>query len=171
MITTLLTILTICCLTASLVSLFLSWRWSAALAWLSLVPVYFIAGHPLTGGLLGFWGVACAIAVGINTLLPEAISRSRVGITYMGGAAVSGAFAGMLISQAGMIIGTVAGIALGSIAFSRTPAGKKVSASAYSKPWINYTCAKGFPIVVTVCTAAIAIMAIVRIYTNSFSTF
>lgn len=162
-----LTILTICGITASLVALFLSWRWSAALAWVSLLPMYFLEAHPVSGSVLTFWAIACAIAICINTLLPTEVSSSRVGVPYMTTGALAGAFTGMLLSNAGMIIGTVAGAALGSIAFCKTPAGKNRGIAFPWVKWLNYTCAKGFPIIATVCTDAVGIMATVSMYTIS----
>ncbi|MDE6782602.1 MAG: hypothetical protein K2J17_02645 [Paramuribaculum sp.] len=159
------TILTICAVAASLAGVFLSWRWSAIPAWLALVPMYFIDGRPVTGSTLLFWGVACAIALGINVLLPQPVVRSRVGMPYMVVGALAGAFAGMLmpLQQAGMILGAVAGLLLGAIAYSRTPSGPAIGLLFPTRRWFNYTCAKGFPVVVTIATAAIAIMAVVRI--------
>ena len=160
------TILTICAVAAAVAGIFLSWRWSAIPAWLALVPMYFVEGQPIAGSALTFWGAACAIALGINTLLPTAVVRSRVAVPYMTVGALAGAFAGMLmpIQQAGMILGAVVGMLLGAIAYSRTPAGMSKGLVFPSRRWFNYACAKGFPIIVTIATAAIAIMAVIRIY-------
>ncbi|MDE5800002.1 MAG: hypothetical protein K2H74_03135 [Paramuribaculum sp.] len=163
------TILTICAVAAALVGVFLSWRWSALPAWLALVPMYFIDGTPVTGTTLLFWGIACGIVLGINTLLPQSVVRSRVCVPYMAVGALAGAFAGMLmpLQQAGMILGAVAGLLLGAIAYSRTPAGSAKGLVFPSRQWFNYTCAKGLPIVVDIATAAIAIMAVIRFYSTS----
>lgn len=163
------TILTICATATAVAGLFLSWRWSAVPAWLALVPMYFIANHPLSGSTLLFWGGVCAIAVGLNTLLPTAVVYSRIGVPYMAAGALAGAFTGMIMPQhqSGMIFGAVAGLMLGAIAFSRTPAGADRNMVFPSRLWFNYTCAKGLPIVAAVATAAIAIMAVIRIYSPS----
>lgn len=164
-----LTILTICAIAAAVVCIFLSWRWSALVAWLALVPMYFIDGESVTGTTLLFWGVACGIVLGINTLLPQSVVSSRVCVPYMAVGALAGAFAGMLmpLQQAGMILGAVAGLLLGAIAYTRTPSGSSKGLVFPSRQWFNYTCAKGLPIVVTLATAAIAIMAVIRIYSPS----
>ncbi|MBO4954916.1 MAG: hypothetical protein J6C77_00750 [Muribaculaceae bacterium] len=161
------TILAICIVTASIVCLFLSWRYSPAVAWAALLAVYLIPTHPAGGGTLLFWGVACLIAVGISILLPEPVATSRVGVPYMTIASLAGAFVGMLLpySQAGMILGAVIGLILGAIAFSRTPSGVSSGMLFPSRKWINYACAKGFPIVITIATAAIAMLGVIRFYT------
>ncbi len=106
-----------------------------------------------------FWGAAAAIAYAINLLLPQHISRSRIGLGYIAGASLSGTFAGILLSQAGMIIGSAAGAFIGALAFSRTPRGKEIR---YPFPkFINYVCAKSMPTVITACICGLTAMNII----------
>lgn len=164
--TILLTILTICIAIAAVVCVFMSWRWSAIIAWLALVPVFFTDAAPVSGSTCLFWGTACALTLCLNTLLPSSVVRTRVGVAYMTVGALAGAFAGMLmpLQQAGMILGAAVGLLLGAIAFSRTPAGAAKGLVFPSRKWFNYTCAKGLPIVVVIATVAIAVMAVIRVY-------
>lgn len=143
----------------ALVAAFTGRRWSPAAAYLPLLSIHFIPGlHLDPGESLIFWGLAAAIACGINYLLPRELSTGTVGNGYLCGAALTGAFVGMLVSTAGIVLGAAAGALLGGIAFSRTPAGHVMRFP--SREFFNYLCAKGLPVTVVVSLAVISIMSI-----------
>ena len=96
-----------------------------------------------------FWGVAAAIVMVLEYLLPKNVVESRRGVGYMAGAALAGAFVGMAISHEWMVVGAVVGTILGGIAYSRTPAGMVMEFP--SSKFLNYLCAKGLPAVITMC--------------------
>lgn len=163
-------ILTIICIifsaaaiTAAAVMAYSSRKYAPAVAWVSLA-ILMVAGDNAPGwSTMAFWGTAASIAVAITLLLPEAVASSRNGIPYMTTGAYAGAFAGMLLpySNAGLILGALAGTAFGLIVHSRTPEGAILGFP--SRNFFNYACAKGLPTVITACTCALAILSIVQL--------
>lgn len=135
---------------AAIVASFRSLKWAPAASWCGLAVLIIAPVWAPSWGTLLFWGIAAAIATGIGFLLPPAVSEARNGVAYMTAGALAGTFAGMAMSaQAPMIIGAILGVIFGIVAFSRTPAGKSLGFP--SSRFMNYACAKGFPIVITAC--------------------
>lgn len=106
-----------------------------------------------------FWGVAAGIAIGINVLLPGPVAKSTDGTPYMTGASITGAFVGLLLGSAGLIVGAMAGVVCGGIAYSRSPRGGNLEFP--SRKFMNYLCAKGLPITITCCISALTILSII----------
>ena len=132
------------------------WRAWAALAIIRASDV----NIPLWSTII-FWGAAAAIALAIGYMLPKNVAGSRVGLGYfIGGAAVGAAVGfGVYTGQAGLIIGTVVGMLIGAMAFSRTPAGKTVATPM--RRYANYVLAKGSYVVVNIVIIALTIFNLV----------
>lgn len=148
-------ILTVIFLLAGLGLVFVSNRYGILVVYAGLCAAAVKASLPTTSTLI-FWGVATVLVLILSFMLPKSISGSRRGLGYIAGAALAGALVGLVISHAWMIIGGVAGAVLGSIAYSRTPAGKALGFP--SSKFLNYLCAKGLPAVIAVCMAGTAIL-------------
>lgn len=128
-------------------------------AWCAYAFLILSSAKVPTWQSVAFWGAAAAIAFSINMLLPQHISRARIGLGYIAGASLAGTFAGILLSQAGMILGAAAGAFIGALAFSRTPQGAEIR-YPFSK-FINYVCAKSMPTVITACICGLSAMNII----------
>ncbi len=131
-----------------LVLTFMSNRYAVVAAYAGMLGIAFtLPSVPVTA--LVFWGIAALIVIALGHMLPKAVVDSRRGVGYIAGAALAGAFVGMVISHGWMIIGAVAGAILGGIAYSRTPAGKVMEFP--SSKFLNYLCAKGLPAIIIIC--------------------
>lgn len=146
-----LTITGVLLLAAGVVLAFMPKSWSAPVAWLGLLLLRLGADVDAPWSTLLFWGCAALIAWGICVLLPKAVANSRMGVGYIVGASLAGTLVGMLLSAAGMIVGSALGAFCGALAFSRTPAGSVMRFP--SRQFFNYLCAKGLVAVVTTCIA------------------
>ena len=101
-----------------------------------------------------FWGVATLIALGITYTIPRNVAYSRVGVGFIGGGALVGAVLGMLTNtMAGIIVCSAAGVLMGGIAYTRTPAGRGIMQFP-SRRFFNYLGAKGLPSIVALSMAA-----------------
>lgn len=149
-------------LAVAVVVAFIPKPWSAPVAWVGLLMLVIGDVVDVSWGTMAFWGIAALIAWGINIMLPRSVASSPVGVGYITGAALAGTVVGMLIGNAGMIIGAVIGAFCGGMAFSRTPAG--VNLKFPSRQFLNYLCAKGFPAIVTACIAGEAFVLLHLIY-------
>ncbi len=138
---------------AGITAAFLTKSWSTPIAFLALPALYLTGETDITLSTIAFWGVAAAISWGIYQLLPAQVAKETAGTGYMTAAALAGTLVGLLVSQAGLIIGAVLGVFCGAMAFSRTPKGKPLEFP--SRKFLNYLCAKGLPIVVTTSIAGI----------------
>lgn len=147
---------------ASLVIAYIPRGWGALVAYCGLFCLSFVPGLTVKTEALLFWGVAALITLGICSLLPDWVSRSRKGVGYIVTAAIAGTLVGMLISSAGLIIGAVTGAFCGALAFSRTPEGKTLKFP--SSEFLNYLCAKGLPAVVTACIAGLILSTLYHFY-------
>ncbi len=138
-------------LAAGVVLAFIPKTWSAPVAWLGLCLLWFSGSIAVTWSVLLFWGIASAITLAINFLLPKIVANSNLGVGYIVGASLAGTLVGMLVSNAGMIVGSALGAFCGALAFSRTPKGGAMKFP--SQRFFNYLCAKGLVAVVTTCIA------------------
>lgn len=138
-------------LAAGVVVAFVPKSWSAPLAWVGLLLLWSGEAVHTQWSTMLFWGCAALISWGIGVLLPRAVSSSKMGVGYIVGASLAGTLVGMLLSSAGMILGSVVGAFCGALAFSRTPAGTAMRFP--SRQFFNYLCAKGLVAVVTMCIA------------------
>ena len=156
------TVIGVLLLAAGVVLAFIPKAWAAPVAWVGLFLLWYADCVTSPWSTMLFWGVAAAIAWGINVLLPKPIANSSMGVGYITGAALAGTLVGMLLSNAGMIIGSVLGAFCGAMAFSRTPAGEPMHFP--SRQFVNYLCAKGLPAVVTTCIAGEAFILLHYFY-------
>lgn len=109
-----------------------------------------------------FWGLATLIVLGLDRLLPAAITRGVDGRGYICGGALAGMVVGMLMSSAGIILGAVIGAFLGAMAYSRTPLGKALPFP--SADFLRFLCARGLPAVVAVSMVGLALCGLLAIY-------
>lgn len=102
-----------------------------------------------------FWGVAAAIVVMLNILLPKNVANSRLGVNWLAVGSVAGMLVGLTMGHAAMVIGAVVGMLFGGVAFAKTPKGSALGFP--SSKFFNYLCAKGLPMVVTVSIIGTAV--------------
>lgn len=157
-----LTITGVLLLATGVVLAFVPKGWSAPVAWIGLWLLCLGDAVQASWSTLLFWGMAALIAWGITILLPKAVANSKMGVGYIVGAALAGTLVGMLMNNAGMIVGSVAGAFCGALAFSRTPGGRTMKFP--SCPFFNYLCAKGLVAVVTTCIAGEAFVLMHYVY-------
>jgi uncharacterized protein YqgC (DUF456 family) len=103
-----------------------------------------------------FWGIASVLVLLVDFLRnDDAASASMTGNIYATVGAVGGMLLGMALGAAFMVLGVIVGALVGVFAFSKTPngAGLKFPTSTF----IHYFCAVGFPVIVTVAMAGLAV--------------
>jgi len=155
---TALTILGLTALAAALIPLFFSWRWCALTSFAGMCLCAAGNAGVARPAMLVFWGIAAAIATGINLALPKAVATSRTGMGYVAGGALLGTLTGYLLGMGALVICDVTGTVLGAMAFSRTPAGRHLDFP--SSKFVQYICAKGLPAIVTMAIAAFSVIVI-----------
>lgn len=109
---------------------------------------------PVSSRLLLFWAIAVLIVVSINMTrdMPQAIPmRARC---FIVGGAIAGMAAGLTFYQAGAIIGSVAGVILGAVAYSGLNRGSGIPVVG------RWAVSVGLPAVVTMSLVAIGIQGI-----------
>ncbi|MCM1355577.1 MAG: hypothetical protein NC212_04120 [Staphylococcus sp.] len=148
-------VVSILLLIGGIVLTFMSNRWAILSAFAGMCGVSCSIVYDHTDSLI-FWGVAAVIVIALQYLLPRNVVESRRGVGYMAGAALAGAFVGMVISHGWMVVGAVIGAVLGAIAYSRTPVGKMMEFP--SSKFLNYLCAKGLPAVITMCIVGTTVL-------------
>lgn len=143
---------------------FLSWRWSAGVAMAGFLLVYLGSEGSLGLTTLLFWGVAALLVLALNVMLPPRVAKARTGMGYIAGGALVGLVTGFLIAPSWIVLGCILGAVLGSVAYSMTPAGRILEFP--SSKFIQYLCAKGLPVVVTLSIAAFSVLEAVYAYQN-----
>lgn len=120
---------------------------------------------PLTGSLLISWLLITVIVLFIIIMQDPAIRVQSRGVAYMETGGVAGMTVGiafisilqsLTLAYALMITGTITGIFLGLLLFSRTPRGKALT--PLSGNFFRYLLAKGFPTLVTVAQLGIILV-------------
>lgn len=115
------------------------------------------------GGLtVLFWCLAAIICFIATMLLPESVSYSRVGVPFIAGGALAGAFVGIAIAHAALIVGAAVGAIVGAVAFSRTAAGAVLQFP--TRKFFNYLCAKGFQAIIVACVVVIIVLSIIKFF-------
>lgn len=142
-------------LVAGVVASFMSFRWTAAIAWLGLYLSHLSKMIYIPRSQLLFWAAAAILTVGINTLLPRDISRRQHGLAYIAAGSIVGIFIAIMLSGDKIIPGSIVGAIIGAIAYSRTPQGRFLRFP--STVFINHLAAKGLPTVVAQSIAGIAL--------------
>ena len=151
----LLTIICIILITAAIVLSFFSAAYASAPAFLALCVAGMSPGLSLSAGTYIFWSVAMILVLALNFMLPPQIASSRRGLPYIAGASLAGVSVAMsVMSHAAIITGAVFGAVLGSVAYGRTPRGRGLGFP--SAKFLNYMCAKGLPVAITMSIAGIA---------------
>ena len=146
---------------AAIFGSFRSMRWAPAAGWCALAALTAAsAGAPGWQTIL-FWGIAAAIALAINVMLPDIVTRTNSGTPFIAGGALAGTFTGLIMSQPAMIGGAVIGALFGALAFGRMAAGRAMGFP--SRRYFNYVLAKGFPAVITTCLCGLAVLYIINV--------
>lgn len=123
---------------------------------------------PLTGGMQLSWLVITLLVMMIIMMQNPAIRQQSRGVVYMIVGGIAGLAVGLLgftftsnlnLLYALAILGVVAGIFLGFLMFTNTPEGRDVSIS--TGRFFKYLLAKGFPVLIT--TAQLSIPAVILI--------
>lgn len=155
-----LTIIAFVTAVASIVATFLSKRCAIiaasvamACAWLGGLA---LPQNPFPVLSLILWGVSALMVGGLMIMLPRDITASRLGVGYLAGATLAGALLGWAIGQNWLVIGAIIGLVLGALAYISTPAGKGLR--SVPGGFRNLLFAKGFPVLVTITMAIIAIV-------------
>lgn len=158
----------IVCITISIIAIltalagtFRSMKWAPAAGWCALAALTAGSAGTLGWQTILFWGVAAAIALSINLMLPAIVTRNNSGTPFIFGGALAGTFTGMILSQPAMIIGSVIGVAFGALAFGRTTTGRAMGFP--SGRFSNYILAKGFPAIITTCLCGLSVLHIINV--------
>lgn len=147
--------------TVALVACYIPRIPASIVAFAALVFAYLgKAGGAVTGEVLVFWGAATAIVLGLRFLQPRGLLAMRAGTAYISTGSIAGAAIGFAISPttAAVILGCVAGAFLALTAYMRTPGSPRLAVA--SSPFLQYYCAKSFPIIIAVSMAAIALSSV-----------
>lgn len=119
----------------------------AALVAYASLWMFQLSGHlQFPSSTIIFWSVATLIVLGLDRLLPAAVSRASQGQGYIATGSFAAMAVGMLMSGAGIILGAAIGAFLGALAYTRTPAGQTLPFP--SSPFLRLLCAKGLPVIV-----------------------
>lgn len=161
------TLLAVVAILAAGAALVLSYRWiiaalSAAECALILVFAAGNANRAISVGSLIFWFAAAFIAAVIVRLLPEQVSKSRVGVPYMATGAIAGMMVGVALDTvAALVIGTAAGVLFGALIFGNTLAGSTLEFP--SMRYFNYVLAKGLPLVVAMSIVGLTLSTCIHL--------
>lgn len=146
-------------LTSSVILSFLSNRFSSLVAFCALCATGLTFMLDISMWTYIFWGIAAIIVTTLNFMLPPHISSSRLGLGYIATAALAGTLVGLVVSHAGAVVGAI----LGGVAYSKTPQGKLLEFP--SSKFLNYLCAKGLPVIITMCISGTVISILVLAFT------
>lgn len=145
---------------AGVVLCFMSSRWAGAVTFAAMCLFRLSGWAMFESGTLLFWGVATAICLGTDVMLPPQVARSRAGVYHIAGGCLAGAFTGMCTNtSAGIIVGAVLGGFFGALAFANTKAGRPMHFP--SGKFFNYLAAKGLPAVVVMSMTALVILLLI----------
>ncbi len=118
------------------------------------------SGDAVTGEILVFWGIATTIVLGLRLLQPRSLLAMRAGTAYICTGSIAGAAIGFAISpsSASVILGSVTGSFLALTAYMRIPGSPRLAVA--SSPFLQYFCAKSFPVIIAVSMSAIALSSV-----------
>lgn len=115
------------------------------------------SGHlQFSNSALTFWTIATAIVLIISFMLPRMLVQTTRGLGYMTTATLAGAIVGSLLGPKAVVAGAAVGAFLGALAFSRTADGSQLGFP--SNRFLQYLCAKGLPLVVTMSMIGLALV-------------
>lgn len=151
----------LCCGAAGVCSFIPRWP-ASVIAYCAMVFVSISGATTIGATTYVFWGIATLITIGINYMLPYEISRTRAGLPYIAGGALTGTAVGMATNTtAGVISGTALGVFFGALAYANTSAGRAMAFP--SSKFFNYLAAKGLPIIVTLSMVGIVLSVILTL--------
>lgn len=107
---------------------------------------------------LSYWGIMTAIVVAVGCMLPPALVKATQGLPHITVTSFAGMSLGLTFGYAPMIIGAALGAVAGTVFFARTPKGAGLQFP--SSRFLQYLCAKGFPVVVSVSLIGIAVLVV-----------
>jgi len=114
--------------------------------------------------MLSYWGIMVVIVVTILSMLPPTLVKATQGLVPMTVTSVAGMALGLTMGYAPMIVGAAVGTVAGAVFFSRTPKGAGLGFP--SSRFLQYLCAKGFPVVISVSLTGIAMMLALMKYNS-----
>ena len=106
--------------------------------------------------MMSYWGIMAVVVIIIVSMLPQPVVKATQGMAHITVGAVAGMLIGATIGYAPMIVGCMV--------FVRTPKGKALG--LLTSRFVQYFCAKGLPVVVTVSILGIAIEVAAVQYSN-----
>lgn len=152
----LLLILGIVLMLVALVLVIRPWWVAAVPAYAGLWSLHLSTATTFPRWVFIFYGVATLMVMGIRYLSPKGEPDGKLtGNLYLGLGALMGCLLGMLVEARFMVLGTILGTVMGQIAFTRTPGGRWLRFPKSN--FIQYLCAKGLGIIVTVAMLGLAV--------------
>lgn len=161
---TLCLILGIMLLIGAIVTAYRPWVPSVILSYVAMWVLNYGKHIYIGSNTLLFWGIATMMVLLIRMGQQHDKPDSN-GMGYIATGALVGCVVGMLMSHAGIILGSALGAAMGLMAYCRTPNGHTLRFP--SKEWIMQLAAKGLPIIVSMSiigTTLNELLTIVSIY-------
>lgn len=134
---------------------------AAIIGYGALVCAHCLRGEDyVSTGMLIFWGIVTLIIIALRWLQPMQLTSMRSGVPYLATGAIAGTLLGIVVSPASapIIIGASIGVLLAALAYMRTPGGLHYAPA--SGQFVEYLCAKGFPIVAACATVAISLLVV-----------
>ncbi len=146
-----------------------------ALSFLALLALSFMSenGYPLlyiNATILTGWLCMTLVVIFTTVLQPEPLRRQTRGMSFIIGGGVTGLALGLLgfsisssisLRYACMILATAAGIALGFLLYTNTPAGRPVRPG--SGNFFRYLLAKGFPTAITLMMIGVVLVLLIAL--------
>lgn len=163
---TLCLILGIILLIGAIVMAYRPWVPSVILSYVAMWVLNYGKHIYIGNNTLLFWGIATMLVLLIRMGQTQDKPDTK-GIGYITTGTLVGCIVGMLMSDTGIILGSVIGAFMGLLAFCRTPNGKELHFP--SKEWIMQLASKGLPIIVSMCiigTILNDLLSLLRIHIN-----
>ena len=147
-------------LVLALVMVFKPWYVAALPAYVGICCLHWSTLATFPTWVFIFYGAATLMVMGIRYLSPKGEPDGKTtGNLYLGLGALMGCLLGMMLEARFMVLGTIIGTAMGQLAFSRTPGGKWLRFPKSN--FIQYLCAKGLGIVVSVAMIGLAVEGVI----------
>lgn len=140
---------------------YMSLRWATLATYCGMWVARLSGAVQFEASTMLFWGIATALCLAIDILLPPNIARSRKGLAHIATGVLAGTAAGMVLNTAaGVICGAVVGAFFGALAFANTAAGRPMDFP--SSKFFNYLAAKGLPAIVAFSTIGLVLLQILN---------
>jgi len=137
-------------------------------AFMGLMVCWLSGILPVTAPMIVSWVCMSLVVMGATYMQPIGIQQQTRGMGYITIGGLAGMMSGMAIFSfrvlpgvvnGTMIVGTVAGIFIGYLLFTRTPRGYDVSLQ--SGNFFRYLLAKGFPAAIAIMQIGVAIVLLI----------